>query len=166
MHIYTSLGQYRICMRLQYCPRDVQTIYVPWAIYDFHASIRPLGHIRFACIYTSLGSFRRPIWPDIFCKFHPLRGLYNRGMGIYGENILIIRLCSSMFFTMFTTWAGQISRSSLLDVGAYSRPYIDVINSKLPMTRKLKTLPNSQVPQPTTNLTRLTFCPKLFSPQK
>ena len=26
----------------------------------------------------SLGSSSRPIWPDIFCKFHPLRGLYNR----------------------------------------------------------------------------------------
>ena len=46
-------------------------------------SIRPLGHIGFTCIYTSLGSFCRPIWPDICCKFHPLRGLYNRGRGIY-----------------------------------------------------------------------------------
>ena len=31
----------------------------------------------------SLGSLSRPIWPDIFCKCHPLRGLYNRGRGIY-----------------------------------------------------------------------------------
>ena len=31
----------------------------------------------------SLGSSSRPIWPDIFCKFHPLRGLFNRGRGIY-----------------------------------------------------------------------------------
>ena len=30
----------------------------------------------------SLGSTSRPIWPDIFFKFHPLRGLYNRGRGI------------------------------------------------------------------------------------
>ena len=70
MHIYTSLVQYRISMRLQYYPRDVQTIYllgpyrifmhlyVPWAVQDFHASIRPLGHIRFTCIYTSLGPYR------------------------------------------------------------------------------------------------------------
>ena len=71
--IYTSLGPYRIYMHL----------YVPWAVQDFQASIRPLGHIGFTCIYTSLGSFRRPIWPDKFCKFHPLRGLYNRGRGIY-----------------------------------------------------------------------------------
>ena len=58
MHIYTPLVQYRISMRLQYCPRDVQTIYVPWAIQDFHASIRPLGHIGFTCIYTPLGPYR------------------------------------------------------------------------------------------------------------
>ena len=33
-------------------------------------------------MYMSLGSLSRPIWPDIFCKFHPLGGLYNRGRGI------------------------------------------------------------------------------------
>ena len=70
--IYMSLGPYMIFMHL----------YVPWAIQDFHSSIRPLGNIGFTCIYTSLGSFRRPIWSDMFCKFHPLRGLYNRGRGI------------------------------------------------------------------------------------
>merc|ERR1712032_871003 len=68
-------------------PRTIQDfhahLYVPCAVQDFHASIRPLGHIGFTCIYTSLGSFRRPIWPEFFCKFHPLRGLYNRGRGIY-----------------------------------------------------------------------------------
>ena len=59
---FMSLGPYKIFMHL----------YVPW----------PLGSIGFTCIYTSLGSFRRPIWPDIFCKYHPLRGLYNRGRGV------------------------------------------------------------------------------------
>ena len=59
MHIYTSFGQYRISMCLQYCPKDVQTTYVPWAIQDFHASIvRPLGRIGYSCIHTSLGPYR------------------------------------------------------------------------------------------------------------
>ena len=59
-------------LTLLYIPRTIQDfhahLYVPCAIQDFHASlvlpkgridyIRPLGHIGFSCIYTSLGPYR------------------------------------------------------------------------------------------------------------
>ena len=59
-------------LTLLYIPRTIQDfhahLYVPCAIQDFHASlvlpkgridyIRPLGHIGFSCIYTSLRPYR------------------------------------------------------------------------------------------------------------
>ena len=96
--IYMSLGTYRIFMHL----------YVPWDIQDFHVSICPLGHIGFTCIYMSLGSLSRPIWPDIFCKFHPLRGLYNRGRGIYVYiNPFFLELFMSLFQYLSSPYDGQ-----------------------------------------------------------
>ena len=86
-HFNTSyishLGQYGIFMHI--CT-SLASLVLPKGRID---SIRPLGHIGFTCIYTSLGSFCRPIWPDICCKFHPLRGLYNRGRGIYTQIVFV-----------------------------------------------------------------------------
>ena len=59
-------------LTLLFIPRTIQDfhahLYAPCAIQDFHASIvlpkgcidyiRPLGHIGFSCIYTSLGPYR------------------------------------------------------------------------------------------------------------
>ena len=49
----------------------------------------------------SLGSLSRPIWPDIFCKFHPLRGLYNHGRSIFNY------IFKAAF--LVTSWQGDMA---------------------------------------------------------
>ena len=70
--MHAQITQYTCTATLWHIPRTIQDfhahLYVPWAIQDLHGFIvlpkgridyiRPLGHIWFSCIYTSLGPYK------------------------------------------------------------------------------------------------------------